>query len=95
MKKLFSPPIYLFVCLSALLVLGFIIGCKTKTTESRELRQEHPIEMPLRLSAEEAEFWKKIILVNIDKPGIVHPYRVALFADGIILELRKRTGGEK
>jgi hypothetical protein len=48
------------------------------------------VQEPLLLSVDETEFWKEIILIEIDRPGIIHADRAAQFADKIIIELRKR-----
>jgi hypothetical protein len=56
-------------------------------------KEEPPLPPPLQLTEEESEYWKLLMLES--SPGPAHTENAARNADKIILELRKRTGGEK
>jgi hypothetical protein len=75
-----------------ILVLSVILlfSCQRKESPVREEETR-----PLQLTDAEAELWKQFILVYYRKSGAYRTDRVALVADEIIIELRKRRAEQK
>jgi len=49
----------------------------------------------IQLTENEAEYWKQLMKISYNRSGAFHADRAAQSADKIILELRKRTGGNE
>jgi hypothetical protein len=79
--------LFLLFCLSIPLLF---FSCKITKIPEPETKAEVLVQEPMLLSVDETEFWKEIILIEIDRPGMIHADRTAQFADEIIRELRKR-----